>query len=1227
MKYLAILLSLCYCTTTFAQLKDSLNQKILNYLSEYVGVTASDFGEIEVTDHHVSSTSLANHYYLRQNINRLPIFNAIANVTLFDEEIKSIGYEFVSLRTNKISAATPTVSIEKILNYLIQHLGINEDVRFYEKIKTNNKYSFRSTISEEENVICELGYYAEKKQIKLCWDISIYHPSKSNWWSAKIDANNGALLDLNNWFNKCQFHSNTHSSLPYKHDCSNTNFLLNSNTAQYNVFELPIESPNHGQRNAVSNPADSTASPHGWHDTDGVSGAEHTITRGNNVYAYEDIADNNSPGYSPDGGTALSFNFPYNINEQPTNNLDAAITNLFYTNNKIHDIFYHYGFDEQSGNFQEKNYSNIGLGGDYVRAEALDGSGTNNANFATPPEGNRPRMQMYSWSFGADYGNYLQINSPSNIAGSYPCARARFGPELPANQLTGDLFFVEDNVAPAADGCDSIINANLINGKIAVINFGTCPVTEKVKKAQNAGATAVIIINTLGFLFPLVGDDSTINIPSITIAASSANLLINELNLGNSVNGSIDNQGQVNKDSDFDNGIITHEYGHGISKRLTGGASNTNCLRNDEQMGEGWCDWFGLMLTIEPGDSSHDIRGIGTYVKNQSNIGPGIRPAPYSTDFAINNYTYSKSNDVNNVSMPHGVGFIFATMLWDLNWALIDMYGGTPDFDIINGTGGNNIAMKLVVEALKIQPCSPGMVDGRDAILTADQLLYGGIHNCLIWEVFAKRGLGFSADQGSPNSRTDQIEAFDIPSFCLQATAIPTASFVSNNSNCNSTIQFTDSSDQAHSWLWDFGDGNFSSWQNPEHTYQSSGVFNVKLKVVNNLGEDSTNQTINLTLPTAPSSTDKYACSGAVSFVTANSTDENYWYDISNKLIDVGDTLYTGPVNQSIKYFVRNASGAPSILTGPADTSIGVVEVSNVTGFNGINFTVNQTSEILSTIVYAENNGLRSIKIYKGIYDGTTYSDSLIYEKAFYLLTGKNKLFLQSILPDAGSYYIGGNNMQLFRNTTGATYPYNTSLISLDASTDSINPNSYNFFYDMVVQTPRCISAPAEVNLYPVSADFNFTQSGLAYSFNPVITNANNYWWDFGDGNFSTIFNPVHTYQSDGNFLVTLNVNDSSCTESKQIEVLSSSLNIKNSNSFNVYPNPSNGNFSIRSSLKIKEVIWGEIYDVKGTFIKAIKINENQALKQFKLDQSSGVYFLRLFNSKLSSVHKLILQS
>ena len=64
---------------------------------------------------------------------------------------------------------------------------------------------------------------------------------------------------------------------------------------------------------------------------------------------------------------------------------------------------------------------------------------------------------------------------------------------------------------------------------------------------------------------------------------------------------------------------------------------------------------------------------------------------------------------------------------------------------------------------MKLQPCSPGLVDGRDAIIAADQAIYGGAHLCEIWEAFAARGLGFSADQGSSNSRSDGTEAFDLP--------------------------------------------------------------------------------------------------------------------------------------------------------------------------------------------------------------------------------------------------------------------------------------------------------------------------------------------------------------------------------------------------------------------------------------------------------------------------------
>jgi len=90
-------------------------------------------------------------------------------------------------------------------------------------------------------------------------------------------------------------------------------------------------------------------------------------------------------------------------NQQPDLYIDAATSNLFYWNNIIHDVFYQYGFDEVSGNFQENNFNRGGLGNDAVQANAQDGSGYNNANFATPPDGQRPRMRMYVWTYTNPY--------------------------------------------------------------------------------------------------------------------------------------------------------------------------------------------------------------------------------------------------------------------------------------------------------------------------------------------------------------------------------------------------------------------------------------------------------------------------------------------------------------------------------------------------------------------------------------------------------------------------------------------------------------------------------------------------------------------------------------------------------------------------------------------------------------------------------------------------------
>jgi hypothetical protein len=104
-------------------------------------------------------------------------------------------------------------------------------------------------------------------------------------------------------------------------------------------------------------------------------------------------------------------------------------------------------------------------------------------------------------------------------------------------------------------------------------------------------------------------------------------------------------------------------------------------------------------------------------------------------------------------------------MLWEVYWNLVEIHGF--DADVYYGTGGNNLAFQLVMDGMKLQPCNPGMEDGRDAILAADVAAFDGDHACEIWRGFAKRGMGASADQGLSTSITDGTPAFDLPDACV----------------------------------------------------------------------------------------------------------------------------------------------------------------------------------------------------------------------------------------------------------------------------------------------------------------------------------------------------------------------------------------------------------------------------------------------------------------------------
>lgn len=538
-----------------------------------LGLSSVDIAGAVVTDHYTTSHNGVTHVYLRQQYQGIEVHNANININIAaDGSVINLGNRLVSGIDTAVNTTVPFLTRGEAISAAAHSLGLDPA---------------KGPVSRRP-ILPELVYQpVAGDRVRLAWELEIYELDASDWWSMRVDALTGAVLDQKNYVAQ----------------------------DSYEVYPLPVESPGHGSRSIISSPADASASPSGWVDTQ--------CTQGNNVDAYLDTNNSNS---ATGGDSARACNgvqnfiFPIDLGQEPSQYQDAAVTNLFYWNNIIHDVFYQYGFDEVSGNFQEDNGGKGGAGSDSVNAEAQDGGGINNANFATPPDGSNPRMQMYLWN----------LTSPS-------------------------------------------------------------------------------------------------------------------------------------RDGDLDNGIVIHEYGHGISNRLTGGPGATLCLNNTEQAGEGWSDYFAVLMTMEAGDSGADPRGVGTYALGQPTSGPGIRDYPYSTDMGIDPRTY---DEIKTAAVPHGVGSTWAAMLWEMTWALIAQYGF--DADLYNGSGGNNIALQLVVDGLKLQPCSPGFIDARDAILLADQISNGGANQCLIWEAFAKRGLGFSADQGSSSSRSDGTEAFDVPLVCQE---------------------------------------------------------------------------------------------------------------------------------------------------------------------------------------------------------------------------------------------------------------------------------------------------------------------------------------------------------------------------------------------------------------------------------------------------------------------------
>ncbi len=796
LKTLSLVLLLLFSITTYSQSvksnDETLKTKIAKNMAR-VGITSQNLQDAHISSHYTDSKTGIEHIYLQQAYKGIEVYNQIISLAFKDDKLFYASGKFIKGIEKKVGNVSTPVSAQDAVVKAAAHLNLASSLKNL-VAKTNsftaeNKMLFSPAGIAKRDIETKLYWTADSLgTLHLTWNVNIDVLNKPDWWNVRVDALSGSIIQKDNWTvyekaNQQATSTNKANNHWNKAGFNNTenNFFAPPTSvasASYYVIPFPADNLNITNFTTVTNPwenagAGNNATTYGW-QYDGA--ADYTITRGNNVYAYDDSANKNAPGRPAKSLTPLpnlKFAAAPNFTKLPYDSVNrtAATINLFYWNNLMHDVMYQYGFDEISGNFQADNMNRGGVGTDYVLAEAQDGSGLSNANFNTPPDGYSGRMQMYLWPTAPAF----TINTPPSIAGQYFSVESAFS----VNNQLSDVGPVTGTVVYYSRidtlGCGALPAGNdSLKGKIALIYRGTCGFVDKVKNAQNAGAIAIIMVNNVpGSPFIMGGTDNTITIPAIMVSSTDGALFAGTIRSGNTVTATL--AASIPLDGDFDNGVMCHEYGHGVSNRLTGGPANASCVYNAEEAGEGWSDFMALMMTTnwataQLTDGSKP-RGLGTYDIGEQPSGAGIRTFPYSTNMNINPWTYADMVEGMDV---HYTGEIWCSALWDMTWNIIQQEGKIEG-NLYNAAagGGNNIALQLVLEGMKLQPCGPGFLDARDAILAADSIFYGYKHKCAIWNAFARRGMGVSASQGSVNSTGDQTAATDVPGVMLTKTTEP----------------------------------------------------------------------------------------------------------------------------------------------------------------------------------------------------------------------------------------------------------------------------------------------------------------------------------------------------------------------------------------------------------------------------------------------------------------------
>ncbi|KAI9434882.1 Fungalysin metallopeptidase-domain-containing protein [Lactarius indigo] len=298
-----------------------------------VSFLASKLG-IHQSDIHFRTSAkaeVAQHAFLKQQINGVPVANAVANVA-FSDDGKVLSFSSSFVKPSGSVDQTPTVSLSD---------AIATAERALDGTHNGHPATLEFLIQPDGTAV-------------LTHVIQIQNERTGTWVEAFVDAHSNKVVSV-------------------------TDFVAKSS------YRLPGSI-------TVFDPQDLAASPLGWH-SDGTTNT--TVTAGNNVFAAKGATA--TPQTSP----VLNFIYDYTFGGSPTSttNVNAAVVNVFYLVNTVHDFTYRYGFTETTFNFQTNNFGNGGVGNDRLMVKVQDPTGIDNADFSTPPDGQLALMRMFLWDF------------------------------------------------------------------------------------------------------------------------------------------------------------------------------------------------------------------------------------------------------------------------------------------------------------------------------------------------------------------------------------------------------------------------------------------------------------------------------------------------------------------------------------------------------------------------------------------------------------------------------------------------------------------------------------------------------------------------------------------------------------------------------------------------------------------------------------------------------------